>query len=141
MGTIIEDVRGAVATAVTAGGIPCQKYQETRIPTQLPACDLWLESFEANAENQKVGISSIDLILTIYQHAGPRNQKAQEYVDEHIQTILTALGADPTLSNKIRSWTFQPGRVRVYAAQAEGSGKRYVVCEIGIRVTPHPNAA
>jgi len=120
--------------------LTCHSYQENSIPTQLPAADLWLDSVEAeDMFDQKFGFRKLSFTLTVYQSAGPRAQKAQAYQDANLHLVLTALGADRTLGNKVRSCEITGART--YAARVEGSGAAYVVTEVAVVVTPHPNAA
>lgn len=140
MGTIIQDARTALSTQITNAGLTCLKYQEDRIPTQLPCADLWLQSVGVDDRyDQKYGFGKLEFLLTVYQHAGPRAQKAQQYQDANILTVLTALGADRTLNGVVTDSEITGART--YHARTERSGAGYIVTEMTIVVTPRPNVA
>lgn len=133
--TTIQDARTAISATITAAGLTCYAYENTDIPTKLGG-ELGLDDYDAAlAPDQRIIFTRLAFTLRVYQPMTGNTNAALAYLDASIATVLTALGADRTLANKVRNIDILGGSVE-FTRYANGAQ-----CAIGsfsITVTPHP---
>lgn len=137
--TVISTCREALADAVTSAGIQCYRYEEAELQQPPPLATIQLDGgmfgSESEEYDQCYGIKNLRFLLFNYVNLDGNIEEAQSFMDGEITKVVTALGADPTLANKVINT-----RVANFDVMRETRGAQtYLVCIWKLTITPWAN--
>lgn len=133
--TTIDD---AVIACIATAGFTCYPYEGPTL-SQVPCVTFVPEDVDQGylGNDQGFGIGKVGFKLRFYVSMEKDARLAWMQMKQGVAQIVAALGADRHLGGAVRS--FELGQGRISPVRTLDGGRRELMCEWPLDVTPRPN--
>lgn len=134
---ITGNVRTALATQVTSGGVSCLEYDEWDVPSGSIATVGLVEWEIDEQRDQSYGIRALTASVIVYQLVDGSIRDSLAYHEANVERAIDGLGASRTLGGAVAHSEVVEATPQIVFRNT--GGQAMVTAAIKVRVMPFPN--